>query len=464
MSSDEIAIRLDRVGKCYPLYDRPADRLKQFVLPEINRVLGRGVPRYFREHWALRDVSFEVLRGEQLGIVGRNGAGKSTLLQVICNTLAPTTGTIEVKGRVAALLELGAGFNLQFTGEENLFFNGTVLGLSRAQIEQRYDRILAFADIGDFIHQPVKNYSSGMYMRLAFAIAAHVDPDILVVDEALSVGDEAFQRKCHARIQAIRDDGATILFVSHSAGHVTEVCNRALLIDAGEMLAIGPARPVVSRYQKLLYAPATKVAAIRDSLRNEHLGIAAVNAEHGTDGIVKNPLPDADPAAWDEGMLPQSTVVYSDQGCAVLLPHVQTLDGRRVNVLQPGRDYVYCYRARFDTAAVAVRFGMMIKTVTGVELAGAVSAGQPSPLQHVAAGDEVEVRFAFRAMLAPGTYFLNAGVVGLIGEQEHYLCRHVDAAMFRVMSDPDTLATGLVDLDIRPQIRAIGEGDDAAGV
>jgi lipopolysaccharide transport system ATP-binding protein len=464
MSSDNgPAILLERVGKCFPLYEKPSDRLRQFVMPRFATWFGRSPGRYYREHWALRDVSFQIERGEQVGIVGRNGAGKSTLLQIICNTLAPTTGRAEVKGRVAALLELGAGFNPQFTGRENVFLNGAVLGQSRAQIDRRFDEILAFADIGEFIDQPVKSYSSGMYMRLAFAIAVHVEPDVLVVDEALSVGDEAFQRKCHARIRKIRDDGATILFVSHSAGHVTEVCTRAILLDGGELLSIGSARQVVSRYQKLLYAPAGKSAGVRDALRAE-----AGNALEDLPSIeVSLPaLATAPPgveqeaddlADFDEGMVPQSTVVYPEIGCEIVDPAVFTPGGRRVNVLQHGREYVYCYRVRFRTAAVAVRFGMMVKTVSGVEVGGLVSAGEQSPHEFFSAGAVVEVRFRFRTSMTSSTYFLNAGVVGLVGDQEQYLARHVDVAMFRVASDPLSLATGMVDFGVSSDIRVVSD-------
>lgn len=473
MSFDAVVIRLDGVGKCFPLYEKPSDRLKQFLLPRAQSWLGRAPATYFRAHWALRNISFEIERGEQVGIVGRNGAGKSTLLQIISNTLAPTTGQVRVRGRVAALLELGAGFNPQFTGRENVFLNGALLGQSRTRIEQRYDEILAFADIGEFIEQPVKTYSSGMYMRLAFAIAVHVQPEVLVVDEALSVGDEAFQRKCHARIKRIRDDGATILFVSHSAGHVTEVCSRAILLDGGEMLSIGPARQVVSRYQKLLYAPAARAEEIRNELRHEHGGAlaelpVALESEHagnevGPRGIAAADSSEADDAAcFDEGMVPQSTVVYPALGCEVLAPEIRTLAGRRANVLQAGREYVYRYRVRFSKAAVAVRFGMMIKTVTGVEVGGAATAPADAPHEYYPAGAELVVSFRFRATMAPGTYFLNAGVVGLVGEQEQYLARYVDVAMLRVVADPGRLATGLVDFGIASTVHVVREGRDVA--
>lgn len=442
----ELAIRVQGVGKCYPIYDAPADRLRQFVMPPFWRMLHREPVRYHREHWALRDVSFDVRRGEQLGVVGRNGAGKSTLLQIICGTLAPTTGTVNVDGRIAALLELGAGFNPELTGRENVFLNGSVLGLNRAQIEQRYDSIVAFADIPGFIDQPVKHYSSGMFMRLAFAVAVHVEPDILVVDEALSVGDEAYQRKCHARIRRLRDDGATILFVSHSAGHVTEVCDRAILIDQGELLALGTAKQVISRYQKLLYAPPGRAAQVRQALVD--------GRDATTDGRPLPAMPESSPreepriaaATLEEGLVPTSTVHYPARGCSIGQVRIETPEGERVNVLRPGDEYVYAYRVDFSEAAVAVRFGLMVKSLTGVELAGAVSHPESDPLPQVAAGSSFEVRFRFRNVFNPGTYFLNAGVVGMDGEQETYLARVLDVTMFRVRANPHATATGFLDL------------------
>jgi lipopolysaccharide transport system ATP-binding protein len=436
MSSD-VAIAVRGVSKCYPVYERPADRLKQFVYPRLQRAFGLEPRRYYREYWALRRVDFEVQRGEQLGIVGRNGAGKSTLLQVICGTLSPTTGQVEVKGRVAALLELGAGFNPELTGRENVFLNGSVLGLDRETVEARYDDIVAFADIPGLIDQPVKSYSSGMFMRLAFSVAVHVEPDVLVVDEALSVGDEAYQRKCHARIRALRDRGTTILFVSHSAGHVTEVCDRALLIDRGEMLCIGRAKDVVSRYQKMLYAPVDRQEAVRESIRS---GCAdPVPAQRRADEIR------VDDAWWDPSLVPQSTVGYPGRGCSISDARIETVDGYRVNVLRPLDEYVYAYTVDFSSPAAGVRFGMMIRSLTGVELAGAVSHAEDDPLDHVPSGSRVHVRFRFRNLLNAGTYFLNAGVAGLEGENETFLARQVDLAMFRVPREGGRRVTGFAD-------------------
>lgn len=251
--TDALAIRATGLGKCYAIYESPRERLKQFVLPRLGRALGHAPRRYYQEFWALHDVSFEVRRGETFGIVGRNGSGKSTLLQLLCGTLLPSTGTVSVQGRVAALLELGAGFNPEFTGRENVYMNGQVLGLTREQVDARFDRIAAFADIGAFIDHPVKTYSSGMYVRLAFAVVAHVDADILVVDEALSVGDAYFVQKCMRFLRGFMERG-TLLFVSHDTSAVVNLCSRAMLLQKGRMEMVGSPRDVTRHYLAALYS------------------------------------------------------------------------------------------------------------------------------------------------------------------------------------------------------------------
>ncbi|MBS0226991.1 MAG: ABC transporter ATP-binding protein [Proteobacteria bacterium] len=443
--SSEAAVSLRGISKCFPIYAKPGDRLRQFLFPPVARVAGAKARNYYDEYWALRDVSFEVFPGEQIGIVGRNGAGKSTLLQIICGTLKPTTGTVDVRGRVAALLELGAGFNPELTGAENIYLNGSVLGLTNDEIAERYDSIVAFADIPGFIDQPVKQYSSGMYMRLAFAVAVHVEPDILVVDEALSVGDEAYQRKCHARIRKLRDNGATILFVSHSAGHVTEVCDRAVLIDRGEVLAMGTPKSVVSRYQKLLYARTERQDEIRASLLDDYRGgVGSLDTPALPAARRAVAQPGGDEAYWDAGLVSQSVVDFPSRGCIIKEPGIFTISGERVNVLRPDEDYLYKYQVCFDRDAVGVRFGMMVKTKAGVELAGWVSHPEDSPLPHVVAGSTYEVSIRFRNVFNADTYFMNAGVAGMDGEHETYLARAVDVVMFRSMRVAGSLATGFI--------------------
>jgi lipopolysaccharide transport system ATP-binding protein len=248
MSSNDFAIRVTSLSKRYEIYDTPRNRLKQFIAPRLQRLAGQSPKQYFREFWALKDVSFEIKKGETVGIVGRNGAGKSTLLQIICGTLSPTSGSIQTNGRIAALLELGSGFNPEFTGRENVYMNAAVLGLNKEEVDARFDDIVAFADIGDFVEQPVKTYSSGMMVRLAFATAIHVDPDILIVDEALAVGDFAFQHKCMLRIKQIIANGVTVLLVTHDVGAVMANCDRAIMLRKGAIHAIGSAAEVCNRY------------------------------------------------------------------------------------------------------------------------------------------------------------------------------------------------------------------------
>jgi lipopolysaccharide transport system ATP-binding protein len=236
MCSDKVAIEVRGLSKCYQVYEQPVDRLKQFIIPRLFRVFRRNSKQYFREFWALRKIDFTIKKGETVGIIGHNGAGKSTLLQLICGTLNPSHGEISVNGRIAALLELGAGFNPEFSGRDNVYLNASVLGLSKADIDVRFDEIARFADIGDFMEQPVKTYSSGMYVRLAFAVQACIDPEILIVDEALAVGDIGFQYKCFKRMEALKAKGVTILMVTHSTGSILEYADRCLVMEGGRLI------------------------------------------------------------------------------------------------------------------------------------------------------------------------------------------------------------------------------------
>jgi len=453
MSSDELSIRVNGLSKRYEIYSQPADRLRQMILPRVQRAVRREARVYFHEFWALRNVGFGVHKGETVGIVGRNGSGKSTLLQLICGTLTPTVGTVNVHGRVAALLELGSGFNPEFTGRENVYLNAAVLGLSRAEIDNRFDAIATFADIGEFIEQPVKTYSSGMQVRLAFSVAINVDPEILVIDEALSVGDELFQRKCFARIETIRDNGATILFVSHSAGTVIDLCDRALLIDSGELLAVDQPKRVVSFYHKLLYAPAGEAAKIREEIRCDESRpeatdggaiVAAKVARHGEDE------PGREREIFDPGMVPTSTINFVSRGAEIQSPAVLTLDGRQVNGLVRGRRYLYRFDVRFSRQLYYVRFGMLIKSITGLPICGTMSEGRLLDGKHVdGEGWTADVNFRFDCMLNPGTYFMNAGVFGMeeLGQPETLLHRISDAIAFRVLPITENASTELVDFN-----------------
>ncbi|MEE9412721.1 MAG: ABC transporter ATP-binding protein [Methylococcales bacterium] len=457
MSSRESAICVQDLSKCYQIYDAPHDRLKQFIAPRFQSMVGRTPRQYFDEFWALKDVSFEVKKGETVGIVGRNGSGKSTLLQIICGTLTPTRGSIETNGRIAALLELGSGFNPEFTGRENVYMNAAVLGLSKDEVDACFDDIVAFADIGPFINQPVKTYSSGMMVRLAFAVAINVEPEILIVDEALSVGDELFQRKCFSRIEAIKNSGATILFVSHSGSTIIDLCDRAVLLDAGEKLAVGTPKQIVGRYQKLLYAPAEKREEIREQIRSAEDQISeSVNIDDNQKGKNNTHIDQELLESFDPGLKPSSTIEYESHGAVIEQPEILTLAGEPVNNLLRGKHYRYSYRVRFDTSASNVQFGMLIKTISGVELGGAVSAISPDEkLTYVEKGSVYQVEFRFCCMLNSGVYFMNSGVVGDIQGTEGYLHRLIDSAMFRVVPDNQCYTTAMVDFSCHPEIQRI---------
>jgi ABC-type polysaccharide/polyol phosphate transport system ATPase subunit len=244
MPADDIAISVRNLTKTYRLFGHPGDRVKQFF--------SLGFKQYHREFTALKDVSFDIKKGETVGIIGRNGSGKSTLLQLICGILKPTSGSVHVNGRISALLELGAGFNPEFTGRENVYFQGALMGFTQAQMDERFDQIAAFADIGDFIDQPVRTYSSGMFVRLAFAVAVHVDPDILVIDEVLAVGDATFQKRCFDRIYHLQSIGVTILVVSHNPYHIERLCDRAAAMHGGNLASLGPAKDILASYHEMM--------------------------------------------------------------------------------------------------------------------------------------------------------------------------------------------------------------------
>jgi lipopolysaccharide transport system ATP-binding protein len=450
MSSSPVAIQVSHLSKRFEIYSTPSNRLKQFVMPPLQSLMGQPQRQYFGEFWALKDVSFEVRKGETVGIIGRNGCGKSTLLQIICGTLTPTTGTVQTTGRVAALLELGSGFNPEFTGRENVYLNASVLGLANAEIHERFDAIAAFADIGAFIDQPVKTYSSGMMVRLAFAVAINVDPEILIVDEALSVGDELFQRKCFSRIETIRANGATILFVSHSGGTIVELCDRAILMDTGEKLAIGQPKQIVGRYQKLLYAPSDKSKAIREQiLKADAADFDSTDQEQVAASEHKASLQ----ASFDPHLKPSSTIEYESIGARIESPALQTLSGENVNLLVRGDTYRYTFTVKFSASATNVRFGMLIKTVSGVELGGATSdRSATNGLTVVTPGCSIRVEYQFRCSLNAGMYFINAGVSGDRDGAVMYLHRIIDAFCFRVLDDSLGNVTGVVDFSCFPEI------------
>jgi len=423
----------------------------------------RSRHRAFR---ALHDVTFSVDRGETVGIVGRNGSGKSTLLQIIAGTLQPTEGQVATHGRVSALLELGSGFNPEFSGRENVYLNGQVLGLRRHEIESRFERIERFADIGDFIDQPVRTYSSGMLVRLAFSVAINTDPDILIIDEALAVGDEAFQRKCFAQIEHIKGQGATILFVSHTAASVVNLCDRAILLDAGEMLLEGEPKVVVAQYQSLIHAGEAERVELRRGIRamgpdprggdlRTMVGAESAEAAAAARSAAVGPWPVELTERFDASLKPESTVSYVADGARIGQAEVRNARSERVNVLLPGESYAFCYTVEFESDASDVEFGMSIKSVDGVVLFGMSSHGRGGFIPKVAAGERFEVQFHFSTRFQPGTYFFNAGCQGVaaLSQSRGFLHRVLDVACFRIDgTETDRFMVGFYDLSEEPAV------------
>lgn len=449
-ANTDIFLSVRGVSKSYQLYKRPQDRLKQALFWRFGR-------NYAREFWALRNVSFEVRRGETLGVVGRNGSGKSTLLQIIAGTLTPTQGAVDLHGRVAALLELGSGFNPEFTGRENVFLNGAILGLSQAEILARFSAIEAFADIGEFIDQPVKLYSSGMVVRLAFAVQVVVEKDILIVDEALAVGDEAFQRKCMRALEQFRDNGGTVLLVTHNTQTVVRHCARCLFLHSGQLLLDGPSKPVTDIYQRFLHGTPQQQQAIL-ALLHEHKTetpdelFRLMSLPPDGSG---SPLPlTTSPAPRMDSSLPHPTELVYGTGQAEIFEYgMFDLQDNPLNVVVAGQVYIWRYRVRFFEDAQNINFGMKLRTVDGVDVAGANNILEGQPYNSVEAGTVAEVSFKLKLNLAPGVYYLTSGVMGEVANDGEgaYLHRRVDVCAIRVLAPDSRTIFGLAYLE--PQLR-----------
>ncbi len=470
MSSDQIAIKVENLSKCYNIYGQPQDRLKQTIIPRLQRLVGRPPKTYFHEFWALRDVSFEVKKGETVGIIGRNGSGKSTLLQLICGTLTPTSGSVSTQGRVAALLELGSGFNPEFTGRENVYLNGAVLGLSSREIDARFDDIAAFADIGEFIEQPVKTYSSGMGVRLAFAVQATIDPDILIVDEALAVGDEKFQRKCFARLEELKSKGTAILFVSHSGSQIVELCDDALLLENGARLMYAQPVQVVRAYQKLIYAPpdqhkllvqdyriADQLGDKTASIGQPELAIdsnsgsmsdlstnSITNIEETQEQIIVNNNNNSKTDFFDPGLTPETTQIYPMQGAEIISFRILDIDGHPVNMLSAGEDYRFEVSGRFLSDRDSIYLGIHIRSISGIVITGQVYPEVGKYIERVQIGQSFCVTYEFKMSLLPGVYFVGGGVWS--SYEPSCMHRVLDALMFRVLPDRKVNAFGYFDI------------------
>ena len=390
------ALRVEDVSKVYRIYDSPNDRLKE--------MLTRGRWKRHSEFWALKDIGFEIEAGTTTGIIGPNGSGKSTLLQIMTGTLEPTHGNVWHEGRIAALLELGAGFNSEFTGIENIFMNAALMGFSRRETQALLPEIERFAEIGPFIHQAVKTYSSGMYVRLAFAIAASVEPDILIVDEALAVGDAVFQHRCLRRLKELQENGKTVLFVSHDAGAVRALCGRAILLNAGRVIADGKPPDVLNRYQKIIME------------REE-----AYDAETSTD------TPSGTPLVPDEGLAPLSYTYRHGDGSAEIVG-AELIDAahRRVEVSETGEPLTVRVIARFHREVDEPVVGFLIRNRHGIHAYGTNTKEQQIEFGSVRRGEGLEVSFAFDCCLGVDNYSISFAIHGRDGQAYDWL----DGALF----------------------------------
>lgn len=393
MAESNIVIRVENLGKVYQVYDKPEDRLKQSLYPRLCRFFGRPGKRYFQEYWALRDVSFSCSRGESVGVLGKNGAGKSTLLQLLAGTLYPATGSVELSGRVSALLELGSGFNPEYTGMQNIYFNGVLLGMSRQELDERIDSIIAFADIGDYLEQPVKSYSSGMMMRLAFSVMVHLKPELLIIDEALSVGDVFFQQKCN---RFMRDEltDCTKIFVSHDLVAVSDFCERVLVLDKGRLIFDGPVKEGIEAYLKSEHGvvPGAEVTVSRQQFSGVQ------QAQPATEQVKLNPV--------DSNSLGGENAVSIDS-FAVIIDGVECVRSSKVS---GGQRVVIraLLKSTFDTERLI--FGYLVSDKTGRHIFGDNSLSMGDPFAMESSGRMVvEIEIVWPTV-APGDYTLTLGI------------------------------------------------------
>lgn len=444
MSSD-VAIKIENVSKCYHIYEKPRDRLKQFIYPHIQKIFGLVQKKYFREYWAVKNITFEVKKGETVGIIGRNGSGKSTLLQMICGTLNQTTGEIQTHGRIAALLELGSGFNPEFTGRENVYLNAAILGLSREEIDERFQDILEFADIGEFVDQPVKTYSSGMMVRLAFAVQAQSSPDILIVDEALAVGDAKFQAKCFDRLKQLKENGTSILLVTHSSEQIVTHCSHAVLIDKGNVIEQGHPNTVINRYMDLLFGKEVivnnDIPQLEDNKVEQLKKHVQVNCT-------------ADVYATRSGYNPYE-YRWGDGAAKILDFYLSADDVIYPSAISTGQKVSLTLAVKFIKTVVCPIIGITIKTKEGVTVYGvnSESLNFNEFRQYGRPGEVAVVNAKFECKLSPGDYFVSVGIATKNGEEVVPHDRRYDSIHLQVKADCTFF--GLVDLGLELNVEGV---------
>lgn len=419
----DIAISVNHISKVYKLYDNPMDRLKES--------LGLSRKKKYKEHYALNDISFEIKKGETVGIIGTNGSGKSTILKIITGVLNPTVGNIQVDGRISALLELGAGFNGEYTGLENVYLNGTMLGFSREEIDARLQDILDFADIGEFIHQPVKTYSSGMFVRLAFAVAINIDPEILIVDEALSVGDIFFQSKCFRKFEEFKERGKTILLVSHDLSSISKYCDRVILLNKGNKVSEGSPKVVVDEYKKIL---ANKSEGVETEAEEEAIDTPnqQVQNEQNDKFSIKN--------NWSKSFPLNPEFIEYGTGKAEILDFlIRDCNGNITNLIEKDTEFEIEMKVKFHDVVSEPIFAYTIKDIRGTDLTGTNTMYENAPVREMHKDDVQEVVFRQKMTLQGGEYMLSLGCTGYCDGDFEVFHRLYDICNLSVMSAKNTI-------------------------
>ena len=438
-SSGKSSIVVDGISKCYRIFDRPQDRLLQG--------LWMGRRNFYREFWALNGIGFAVGKGETVGIIGRNGSGKSTLLQIISGTLTPTTGQVSTSGRVSGLLELGAGFNPEFTGRENVFLSAALLGLSSAETEERYSEIATFADIGDFINQPLKFYSSGMLVRLGFAVQTVLEPSVLVVDEALAVGDARFQKKCYDYIQGFRKRGGTILFVTHDTGVIVQICDWAMILEQGRVVNSGEPHRIAKEYHKLLFGSGAREADEAVSVAEED---TSTDIEYDAGKQVDPPVavePTASPVD-SSGSDRKRELRYGSQAVVATRVGVRDAAGEVINIIEVHQQVEIFFEVEYrDVIPFEVAYGFIISNSKGVEVFGTKSGFFEDFLPPGAKGSRFVCTMNLCLPLVPGSYFLSVALAPKEPNGKDEFCDfRFDALELKIIGNPLSFTTSLVDL------------------
>lgn len=418
---EQIAIAVQNVCKIYKLYDKPMDRLKEAL------GLTRNVKH--REHFALNNVNFQVKQGECVGIIGTNGSGKSTILKIITGVLNPTSGAVTVNGRISALLELGAGFNQEYSGMENIYLNGTMNGFSNAEIDAKLQDILDFADIGDYVHQPVKTYSSGMFVRLAFSVAINIEPEILIVDEALSVGDVFFQAKCYHKFEEFKKMGKTIMIVSHDLSSIAKYCDRVILLNQGVKLGEGSPKEMIDDFKRVLVGQyelpeqKSEQSLLNDAEVQEAVHTKAAVQKRAREGNAEN----------------TKTLEYGTREAEIEEIYIVDDRGVRTNAILKGMEFGIYMKVRFHQDLPAPIFAFSIKTAKGTEITGTNTMFEKAFLESVSAGSEKLVSFTQKMSLQGGEYLISFGVTGYNGNEFQVYHRLYDALDITVISDKNTV-------------------------